>query len=120
MTVNCTAEIIEITAPYCAFYNEGIVSTAFRGEGDNCIIKNSGVNMEMSVPVNRECGTEVTTEENFIVYKNAIIGEYPPEEGTNFVGNFVLEFQFTCGFESDVDVMAGTSVVEPGRRRRNS
>jgi len=51
MTVNCTAEIIEITAPYCAFYNEGIVSTAFRGEGDNCIIKNSGVNMEMSVPV---------------------------------------------------------------------
>jgi len=71
-------------------------------------------------PVNRECGTEVTTEENFIVYKNAIVGEYLPEEGTNFVGNRTLEVKFSCGFETDVDVNTGGISVQPSRRRRNA
>ena len=103
MVVDCEPDSISVTIPYCAFWNAEITDASFLELGENCTIANTGINMEMSIPANEECGTTRTLNETFIVYQNSIIGEVREDFG-EVTRKKYLDLEFSCGFETEEDI----------------
>lgn len=112
MMVSChPTDGISLTAPYCAFWNVEIVEQNFLAAGENCVIENTGVNIEMSLPTSSECGTEVVNNGTFIIYSNAVIGEIRARDGT-ITRKKTLELDFECAFEADQQVSFDHQISE--------
>jgi hypothetical protein len=109
MEISCDTSGIEVTIPYCAFWNVEITSQRFKGSGENCTIENTGVNMEMSLPATSECGTEVTNNGTYLVYSNAILGQVRDHNDPITRKKF-LELEFSCGFEADQEISMDDSL----------
>ena len=103
MVVECDPDGIDITIPYCAFFNSDITDQSFLAPGENCTVENTGTNIEMSLPATSECGTTVSTNGTYIVYENSIIGEIREHFGA-ITRKKYLEIDFSCGFQSEEDV----------------
>ena len=103
MTFECNTESIRATVPYCAFYNEEITNAAFLETSENCTMVNTGINVEMSIPVSSECGTKIKNNGTYLVYSNAIVGDVREHDGV-VTRKKTIHLDFGCAFESNMEL----------------